>query len=98
MPENQILENVYEFLANHPGNNYVVTKDKACTTLSGYTGTPLTLALTFCDDSGGFPCEGIIDQNCDGTSVVVCAEITHLEPSAPPTGCTYVKEGNPLRP
>ena len=88
-------EHVSELLANHYGSSYAVTKDKACTASSGYTGTPLALALTFCD-LGDYPCAGIFDQNCDGTSVVVCAEITHLEPNATTAGCTYVKEGNPF--
>ena len=76
---NTISDKVSGLLANHTGSNYTVTKDKACTPAPGQKGTPLAVALTLCD-SGAFTCEGIFDEKCDGTSVVVCAEIAPLEP------------------
>ena len=92
-PFKTISEKVSGLLANHTGSNYTVTKDKACTTAPGQKGTPLAVALTLCD-SGAITCEGIFDEKCDGTSVVVCAEIAPLEPDVPSPGCTYIKEGN----
>ena len=94
---NTISEKVSGLLANHSGSNYTVTKDKACTPAPGQAGTPLANALTLCD-SGIFPCQGIFDEKCDGTSVLVCKEIAPLKPNVTSAGCTYVKEGTVFLP
>ena len=72
-------------------NNYTKTNDTSCQLGQNKGKLKLGDALTLCDK---FPCEGIWDKDCDGTSVVVCQEIAPLEEGATSEGCTYVKDGN----
>ena len=71
---------------------YTEAKDKTCKPGQGGT-TTLSLALQLCDQ---FPCKGIYDEKCDGTSIVVCQDMTLLTEDTPSSGCTYVKDGNIL--
>ena len=71
-------------------STFTKAEDKTCK--PGQRGThTLSLALKLCDQ---FPCKGIYDEKCDGTSVVVCTEIKPVAEDAPSAGCTYVKDGN----
>ena len=76
------------------GNTYKREKGKTCETKeSKDVTTILKLALELCDQ---FQCKGIYDEKCDGTSVVVCQDVTILAEDTPSSGCTYVKEGKIL--
>ena len=73
------------------GRKYELSKEKLCGDSKKHDS--LELAIRWCD-SYDPNCKGIFDQNCDGTNIFTCGNLTVAQdPNSPNNGCTYIKKG-----